>query len=737
MLRKGCRGISFHRCGWAPQYGHSTGRGHAIRLRRAAPAFCLSLLSLSTSVQAQDPHDNCSTTLVHPVPINTTITLFEDNSGASGSDCLPNPGELGWWEAFEITEAANVTIDFCDTDPVHRPSWSFLRDNCSCIGFYPVSFFDRTATCPFNISLTWLGLPPGIYYYPVYTVPGDKRCGNNGAFCSFDFQCAPGYPCTDNLHPYEMHITAKQALGSCCNAGFCDDGVFESDCNGVGGEFSLDDCTCRGCGAIAGGPSNDFCSAAMDVTGAAFPVAFDTTLATLDGPSPIETELLPPDSPAPACPDIWYLYTSPCTGDLTVSLCEVPWNFDSMVSIFSGGCPGDGGIDLGSDDESCSAPLILGGPGTLTIPTTAASTYTIRVSGYGGSRGAGILDIVCVPANEPPDCDAGGPYTTECAGSTTSIQLDGTGSSDPDVGDTLSYAWTTDCPGGTFDDASSATPTLTVDSSSLCPTPCNVMLTVTDDYDASDPCSTTVTVEDTGSPSVTLTGNPLLVPLNSLVNFSAAYDDDCGAPHSATWDFGDGSPPVVDNPAGDPAASSHSYSASGIYVVTATITDDCGNSGSDSVVVVVYSPADGFTTGGGWIIPDSESFINNIGVTDTVSKANFGFVVKYHQGASNPNGNLEFQYKAGNINLKSNSGAMEWLVITSATKVRFKGQGTINGTGLYTFKVTAEDNGEPGTGTDTFKIEIWTGVVDTENGPPTPKHLAKGVLGGGNIQIHN
>jgi hypothetical protein len=44
-------------------------------------------------------------------------------------------------------------------------------------------------------------------------------------------------------------------------------------------------------------------------------------------------------------------------------------------------------------------------------------------------------------------------------------------------------------------------------------------------------------------------------------------------------------------------------------------------------------------------VPDSNSFID--GVTDTVSKANFGFIVKYKKCADNPDGNLEFQYKAG------------------------------------------------------------------------------------------
>ena len=164
--------------------------------------------------------------------------------------------------------------------------------------------------------------------------------------------------------------------------------------------------------------------------------------------------------------------------------------------------------------------------------------------------------------------------------------------------------------------------------------------------------------------------------------------------------------------AGPPVAPLRHYAAAAIYTVTVTVADSCGNSAQDSIVVVVYDPSAGFTTGGGWFVPDAESFIDGINVTDTVSKANFGFVVEYKRGASNPDGHVEFQYKAGDINLKSTG--MQWMVVQSATKVRFKGLATVNGAGLYTFKVTAEDNGEPGTN-DTFQIEIRLGVTDTEN----------------------
>ncbi len=34
----------------------------------------------------------------------------------------------------------------------------------------------------------------------------------------------------------------------------------------------------------------------------------------------------------------------------------------------------------------------------------------------------------------------------------------------------------------------------------------------------------------------------------------------------------------------------------------------------------------------------------------------------------------------------------------------------MNGKGLYTFKVQAKDNGEPGAGSDHFDIKIWNGT---------------------------
>ena len=420
--------------------------------------------------------------------------------------------------------------------------------------------------------------------------------------------------------------------------------------------------------------------------------------------------------------------------------------------------------------------------------------------------------------NLPPVCDSGGPHDADCQGILTSLPIDGSASMDPD-GDPLVFLWTTDCPGGSFDDSTSPTPVLTIDTSLACHLTCNVTLTVDDGNGESATCTTTNIISDTTPPDITCSpnlsaecespegaaidfatgaqdgcdANPsitcldqdgfpvasgdmfpigvtdiscsaedvcanssgecgfavsiestpptitgldasvLLTPVGTVVDFSAAFDDNVDDVHSVRWVFDDGLDVVFDMVT-SPTTASHVFAVPGIYTVAATITDRCGNEATESIVVVVYDPTAGFTTGGGWFIPDAESFIDGINVTDTVSKANFGFVVKYKKGMSNPDGNLEFRYKAGDIDLKSTD--MDWMVVQSATKVRFKGLATINnGPDLHSFKVTAEDNGEPGDN-DTFQIEIWMGVVDTENGPPTPKHKAKGVLGGGNIKIH-
>jgi len=162
----------------------------------------------------------------------------------------------------------------------------------------------------------------------------------------------------------------------------------------------------------------------------------------------------------------------------------------------------------------------------------------------------------------------------------------------------------------------------------------------------------------------------------------------------------------------------------GVYTIeTQFIGDDCYyHSSQDTTILAVYDPTGGFATGGGWYMADDE-------VTELYGRANFGFNAKYKQDVST--GNLEFQFKTGDLNLKSTS--IDWFVISSSN-AQFKGQARVNGTEGYFFRVIAKDFGEPGKDTDEFDIKIWDGDPDDE--ATSLIHISKNVLSGGNIVVH-
>jgi len=82
-----------------------------------------------------------------------------------------------------------------------------------------------------------------------------------------------------------------------------------------------------------------------------------------------------------------------------------------------------------------------------------------------------------------------------CGGSTSVIQLDGSGSTDVDS-ESLGFLWSSNCPNGVFSDSSSSTPTLTFDSSQNgTPTICSVTLTVIDSFEQRVNCQVPVSVQ--------------------------------------------------------------------------------------------------------------------------------------------------------------------------------------------------------------------------------------------------
>lgn len=174
----------------------------------------------------------------------------------------------------------------------------------------------------------------------------------------------------------------------------------------------------------------------------------------------------------------------------------------------------------------------------------------------------------------------------------------------------------------------------------------------------------------------------------------------------------------------------------GIYEFAIEAIDAYGVSyGAQDVMVVVYDPAGGFVTGGGWIDSPAGAYVADASLA---GKATFGFVSKYQKGASVPTGSTTFVFHVASMTFKSTS--YDWLVIAAA-KAQYKGTGTIDGAGEYGFMLTATDGDRLGGGaTDMFRIKIWDKstnaiVYDNQLGAADGADPAT-ALSGGSIVIH-
>jgi len=257
-----------------------------------------------------------------------------------------------------------------------------------------------------------------------------------------------------------------------------------------------------------------------------------------------------------------------------------------------------------------------------------------------------------------------------------------------------------------------------------------------------------VNVAPTLSGTATLTGptGPLPRPATVTVTASGATFTDPGSGSNETfkcivrWD--DGTPDTVITPTNRNCNGSYTYTynQAGVYTVELWVEDD--DTGKSNVIkfefVVVYDPAAGFVTGGGWINSPAGAYPADTSLT---GKANFGFVSKYQKGATTPTGNTEFQFHVAKFNFSSTS--YQWLVVAGA-KAQYKGTGTVNGQPGYGFLLTATDGQMPGGGgVDKFRIKIWlvsTGQIVYDNVLGASDDIDSAnpqAIAGGSIVIHS
>ena len=134
--------------------------------------------------------------------------------------------------------------------------------------------------------------------------------------------------------------------------------------------------------------SNDDCQNAK-LIGNVTDLAFDTSNATFDGPGHCMTS-----------PNMWYIYTSTCTGEVIVSLCGS--SYDTKLAVYNGGaCHPTLSRLIECNDDSC------GRQSEVVFEAIAGQQYLIEVGGFGENTGQGKISVSCEGTGPTSQSDLG------------------------------------------------------------------------------------------------------------------------------------------------------------------------------------------------------------------------------------------------------------------------------------------------------------------------------------------
>ena len=227
---------------------------------------------------------------------------------------------------------------------------------------------------------------------------------------------------------------------------------------------------------------------------------------------------------------------------------DITFGFDTTPPEVTVTAPVDGGfygldqvvtaefecVDADSGVASCTGDVASGEP----VDTSTVGEHTFTVTAIDNVDNTTTITHTYT-VDQPPNADAGGPYTVDEGEPFT---LNGTLSTDPDAGSgdsIVSYGWDLD-DDGVFDDATGASPSWSFEDNGTYP----VALQVTDTFGATGTATATVSVDNVAptatfdAPESVLAGDDIELALTDASDPSTA---DTAAGYEYAFDCGDGS----------------------------------------------------------------------------------------------------------------------------------------------------------------------------------------------------
>lgn len=168
-------------------------------------------------------------------------------------------------------------------------------------------------------------------------------------------------------------------------------------------------------------PPNNNCASATTINGTGTFIV-DTASATTDGP---DHAACLATNEAGIGRDVWYRWTSNCTGDVVIRTCDTT-TVDSKIAVYNGtSCPTAATTPAACNDDLCGP---RGFQTMVVFPAVATQQYLLRVGSFPESPG-GVIgfviscgppdNVACgVPGDESSCCAANAPDTTGCGNET-------------------------------------------------------------------------------------------------------------------------------------------------------------------------------------------------------------------------------------------------------------------------------------------------------------------------------
>ena len=327
----------------------------------------------------------------------------------------------------------------------------------------------------------------------------------------------------------------------------------------------------------------------------------------------------------------------------TASFTSTPNHLD-VVFNGAASADADGSIASYAWDFNDGSPVVTGTgtPGSISHSYTAANTYHVSlvVTDDSGATGTLVQDVTVTaapPVNQAPTASFTSTVTN------LSVDLDGSGSSDPD-GTVTGYAWS-------YSDGGSDTivkPTHVFASAGTY----TVTLTVTDSGGATATSTNTVVATAVPNQPPTASFTSTVTNLSVDLDGSGSSDPD-GTITGYAWSYSDGGSDTIVKP-------THAFASAGTYTVTLTVTDSAGATATSTRTVTATAPtgpavraADTFSrsvsnglgsaeTGGAWTLSGSAS---NFGVNGSQARIRVatagGTTAAYLNGAASTDADIQ------------------------------------------------------------------------------------------------